>query len=75
MSLGEYIKDQIRKVEWQESQAREDYLCKLSANTFAAIYWDNYEVMAGTHYNDVYYSEWEIYFASLRRDEGYEVLL
>jgi len=75
MSLGEYIKDQIRKVEQQESQVREDYLCKLPTNVFAAIYWDNYEIFAGTHYNDVYYSELEIYYASLRRDEGYEVLL
>lgn len=52
------------------------FLRKLPANTFAAIYtacddgsW------GGCQYNGVYYTEWEVYFASLDRDEGYEEFL
>lgn len=75
MMLGEFIKHQIREQERRESDDRYDLLCRLPANTFAAIYAENYEVFAGAIYNGEYYSEWEIYSASLARDEGYEVLL
>lgn len=73
--LGEWIKQQVLEKERLESDARYDLLKRLPANTFAAIYAENYEVFAGARYNGEYYSEWEIYSASLARDEGYEVLL
>jgi hypothetical protein len=73
--LGQYIKHQILMQERQESDLRLNTLCKLPANTFAAIYDDCAPVWAGCRYNDEYYSEWEIYAASLRRDEGYEDFL
>lgn len=61
--LGEWIKQQIREQERRESDARYDLLCRLPANTFAAIYAEWYS------------EDWAIYYASLARDEGYEVLL
>lgn len=73
--LGQYIKHQIRQKEQQESDHRVNTLCKLSQNTFAAIYEDCDPVWAGSRYNGVYYTEWEIYAASLKRDEGYEDFL
>ncbi|QGU87056.1 hypothetical protein [Erwinia sorbitola] len=73
--LGEWIKKQVREQERRESDARYDLLCRLPANTFAAIYAENYEVFTGAMYNGEYYSEGEIYSASLARGEGYEVLL
>lgn len=74
--LGEWIKDQVREQERRKSDARYDLLCRLPANTFAAIYdeWDD-GYWCGRKYNGEYFSEWEIYSASLARDEGYEVLL
>lgn len=53
------------------------FLCSLPANTFEAIYTDcdETEWSIGCRYNGKWYTEWEIYFASLDRDEGYEVLL
>lgn len=73
--LGHYIKHQILMQERLESDQRLNTLCKLPANTFAAIYDDCAPVWVGCRYNDEYYSEWEIYAASLRRDEGYEDFL
>lgn len=73
--LGHYIQHQIFQKEQQESDHRVNTLINLPANTFSAIYAENYPVFAGCRYNDEYYSEWEIYYASLKRDEGYEDLL
>ncbi|WNJ77777.1 hypothetical protein RJE46_14165 [Cedecea neteri] len=73
--LGEFIKQQIREQEMRDSDARYDFLCRLPKNTFAAIYYENFEVFSGARYNGVYYSEYEIYFASLAREEGYEEFL
>lgn len=75
MMLSQYINRHIRQKEQQESDHRFNTLCKLPANTFAAIYDDCAPVWAGCRYNDEYYSEWEIYNASLKRDEGYEAFL
>ncbi|QCR63743.1 hypothetical protein FD644_10845 [Serratia fonticola] len=58
-----------------ESDQRVNTLCNLPANTFAAIYAECDPVWAGARYNGVYYSELEIYAASLMRDEGYEDFL
>ena len=73
--LGEWIKDQVFKSEREASDRRYTLLCKLPANTFKAIYDECHPVWAGAVYNGVYYSEGEIYFASLTRDEGYEAFL
>lgn len=73
--LGHYIKHQILMQERHESDLRLNTLCKLPANTFAAIYAECEPVWAGCWYNGVYYGEHEIYAASLRRDEGYEEFL
>lgn len=73
--LGHYIKHQILMQERHESDIRLNTLCKLPANTFAAIYAECDPVWAGARYNGVYYSELEIYAASQKRDEGYEDFL
>jgi hypothetical protein len=73
--LDQYIKHQIRMKEQQESDHRFNTLCKLPFNTFAAIYAECDPVWAGSIYNGVYYSEYEIYAASLKRDEGYEAFM
>lgn len=53
-----------------------DFLAQLPSNTFSAIYEEcNRRAWSGCQFNGVYYGEWEIYYASLLRDEGYEVLL
>ncbi|HDL6959148.1 TPA: hypothetical protein PXM37_002747 [Yersinia enterocolitica] len=73
-ALGQYIKQQI---EQHESDKRFSTLRKLPENTFQAIY-DQFihdEFAGGVTYNGVYYSEWEIYFASHDRDSDAEVLL
>jgi hypothetical protein len=75
MMLGQYIRHQIRQKEKQESDHRVNTLINLPANTFAAIYAENEPVFSGCRYNDEYYSEWEIYYASLKRDEDYEAFL
>lgn len=63
-------------VEHFESQKRITHLKSLPENIFAGIYAEcDRNGWAGCQYNSVYYSEWEIYFASLERVEGYEVLL
>ncbi|AVJ51847.1 hypothetical protein Vid5_gp92 [Pantoea phage vB_PagS_Vid5] len=51
-------------------------LLSLPGNTFRGIY-DECDRCdwTGVLYNGVYYSEGEVYFASLQRDEGYEILL
>jgi hypothetical protein len=74
--LGEWIKDQVFKSEREASDRRFTLLCKLPANTFKAIYgeWEACE-WNGALYNGVYFSDWEIYAASLARGEGYEQLL
>lgn len=75
--LGEWIKQKVREQERRESDARYDYLCKLPANTFAAIYaeWYSEDWSAGCYFNGVFYEDWAIYYVSLERDEGYEQLL
>lgn len=74
--LGEWMKQQILDHERRESDARYDLLCRLPANTFGAIYADCDDgCWAGCLFNGEYYSEWEIYSASLARDEGYEAFL
>ncbi len=73
--IGLWIKEQMRAREKEESEGRVKYLISLPANTFAAIYADCNDVWAGSTFNGTYYSEWEIYYASLERDEGYEVLI
>lgn len=75
--LGEWIKSQVFAADKAESQRRYNLLCKLPANTFAAIYDDcaKDNVWAGSLYNGEYFHEGEIYSASLTRDEGYEAFL
>ncbi|MBQ4777694.1 hypothetical protein [Pectobacterium versatile] len=74
--LGEFIKRAIREQEIIQSNARVNYLSRLPINTFSAIYDDcDAGCWAGGIFNGVYYSELEIYVASLRRDEGYEAFL
>lgn len=74
--LGEWIKDQAFPSEREASDRRFTLLCKLPANTFKAIY-DEWGACGccGALYNGVYFSDWEIYAASLTRDEGYEAFL
>ena len=77
--LGEWIKDQVFPSEREASDRRFTLLCKLPANTFQAIYDECFHVSdidecCGARYNGVYYSEWEIYFASHARDSDAEVL-
>lgn len=75
-ALGQYIKQQIEQHERHEQDLRIKFLCKLPANTFAAIYEDcDAWAWSGCWFNGVYYSELEIYSASLTRDEGYEAFL
>lgn len=73
--IGHWTKAQIKEQERIESEARMQFLCSIPAATFAAIYADCDDAWAGSTFNGTYYSEWEIYYASLARDEGYEVLL
>lgn len=78
--LGELIKFQIATAEKAQSVRRHQFLCSLPENTFQAIYDECFSVSeiddcCGARYNGVYYSEWEIYFASLDRDSDAEVLL
>lgn len=73
--IGHWIKEQMCAKEKEESDGRVKYLISLPTNTFAAIYADCDNVWAGSTFNGTYYSELEIYYASLKRDEGYEVLL
>lgn len=78
--LGEYIKTQVALAEKAESERRCKLLCKLPENTFQAIYAECFgadviDDCAGARYNGTYYSEWEIYFASLDRDSDAEVLI
>lgn len=74
--IGHWIKEQMRAKEKEESDGRVKYLISLPINTFAAIYADcDGGAWAGSTFNGTYYSELEIYYASLDRDEGYEVLL
>lgn len=71
MMLVLYPREQERK----ESDQRIQFLCQLPPEVFTTIYYDNFDVWAGTTWEGVYYSEYEIYTASLERNEGYEVLL
>jgi len=75
--LGEWIKQQVQEQERRESDARFELLCRLPANTFSAIYaeWCSEDWGAGCYFNDVFYEDWAIYYASLARDEDYEVLV
>lgn len=73
--LGAFIRDCIAREERKASEQRIQFLKSLPANTFRAIYEDCMDVWAGTTYNGVYFSEWEVYTVSLERDEGYEILL
>jgi hypothetical protein len=75
--LGEWIKSQVFKSEREESDRKFTLLCKLPANTFAAIYADcvKDDTWAGSLYNGEYFHEGLIYSASLMRDEGYEAFL
>lgn len=76
-ALGEFIKHQIEQQERHEQALRIKFLSKLPENTFQAIY-DEFihdEFSGGVTYNGIYYSEWDIYFASHERDSDAEVLL
>ncbi|HDL7611636.1 TPA: hypothetical protein PXP01_001328 [Yersinia enterocolitica] len=76
-ALGEFIKHQIEQHERNEQALRIKFLSKLPENTFQAIY-DEFihdEFSGGVTYNGIYYSEWDIYFASHERDSDAEVLL
>ena len=73
--LGELIKFQIATAEKAQSNRRYQTLCKLPVNTFAAIYRECDDAWAGARYNGEYFSEMEIYAASLTRVEGYEAFL
>lgn len=74
--LGEWIKSQVFKSEREESDRKFTLLCKLPANTFSAIYADCDDgCWSGCLFNGVYFTDWEIYSASLMRDEGYEAFL
>ncbi|BET63269.1 hypothetical protein [Yersinia pseudotuberculosis] len=76
-ALGQYIKHQIEQQERQEQSLRIKFLSKLPENTFQAIYEEfiHDEFACGVTYNGIYYSEWDIYFASHDRDSDAEVLL
>lgn len=51
------------------------FLCSLPVNTFRAIYDEcDRRAFSGCVYNGVYYGEAEIYYASISRDEGYEII-
>lgn len=77
--LGEWIKHQIEEQERREERERLDrqykHLVTMPVNTFAAIYAEFYEFAGPVLFNDEWYCEWQIYYASLARDEGYEILL
>lgn len=77
--LGEWIKHQIEERERREERERLDrqykHLVTMPANTFAAIYAEFYEFAGPVLYNDEWYDDWQIYYASLSRDEDYEILL
>ncbi|EMQ3399722.1 TPA: hypothetical protein ACPY5B_004631 [Yersinia enterocolitica] len=78
-ALGEFIKHQIEQHERREQDLRIKFLCKLPENTFQAIYEecfgaDEIDDCSGARYNGIYYSEWDIYFASHDRDSDAEVI-
>lgn len=76
-ALGQFIKHQIEQQERHEQALRIKFLSKLPENTFQAIY-DEFihdDFSGGVTYNGIYYSEWDIYFASHERDSDAEVLL
>lgn len=78
-ALGEFIKHQIEQHERHEQSLRIKFLSKLPENTFQAIYEecfgaDEIDDCSGARYNGIYYSEWDIYFASHERDSDAEVI-
>ena len=79
--LGEWIKHQIREQEQREWQAAWDrhyhHLRTMPANTFAAIYAELFknDDFTDVRFNGELYEDTAIYYASLARDEGYEVLV
>lgn len=79
--LGEWIKHKIREQERRERQDTWDrhyrHLCTMPANTFAAIYADLFENddFVDVLFNGELYEDTAIYYASLARVEGYEVLV
>ncbi len=79
-ALGAFIKQQIEQHERHEQSLRIKFLSKLPENTFQAIYEECFGAdedvdCSGARYNGIYYSEWDIYFASHERDSDAEVLL
>ncbi|WP_312465745.1 hypothetical protein [Atlantibacter hermannii] len=51
-------------------------LVTMPKETFSEVYAEcDRRAWSGCVFNGVSYGEWEIYYASLKRDEGYEVLL
>jgi len=74
--LGEWIKHQIEEQKRRDERERLDrqyrYLVTMPANTFAAIYAEFQEDFFSVKFNDEWYGDWQIYHASLARDEGYE---
>lgn len=78
-ALGQYIKQQIEQQDRHEQAIRIKFLSKLPENTFQAIYEecfgaDEIDDCSGARYNGIYYSEWDIYFASHDRDSDAEVI-
>ncbi|EOV4177734.1 hypothetical protein ACONW8_003594 [Yersinia enterocolitica] len=75
--LGHYLTDQQDR---HEQALRIKFLSQLPENTFQAIYEECFGAdeigdCSGARYNGIYYSEWDIYFASHERDSDAEVLL
>ncbi|WP_241624248.1 hypothetical protein [Rosenbergiella epipactidis] len=74
--LGEWTKQQVEEQERREERERLDrqykHLATIPANTFAAIYPEFQEDFFSVKFNDEWYGDWQIYHASLARDEGYE---
>lgn len=51
-------------------------LVSMPKDVFAEVYAEcDRRSWSGCVFNGVSYGEWEVYYASLQRDEGYEVLL
>lgn len=78
-ALGAFIKQQIEQQERHEQALRIKFLSKLPENTFQAIYEECFGTdedvdFSGARYNGIYYSEWDIYFASHERDSDAEVI-
>ncbi|EKN6195700.1 hypothetical protein OZ830_004297 [Yersinia enterocolitica] len=74
-ALGQYIKQQIKQHISYEQDLRIKFLCQLPENTFQAIYEECFgDDCSGARYNGIYYSEWDIYFASHERDSDAEVI-